>query len=167
MSVLARISRSDVNTPGYDGLAFGSLLRDAQFEVAAHEHLKDHYGVRVPEEGETNIWNNLRVDELEKVCILFCEHNGGSSIHKTQLLVQFAEIHAALYQWRVPRTFSACWSHSQDPNPVGPFTFPFSPRSPLTGLLPAFSQIDRPRGIDDMLFFYRRHVPCKSSSLAG
>jgi hypothetical protein len=104
MSLLARISRSDVNTPGYDGLAFSSLLRDAQFEVAAYEHLKDHPGVRVPEllfhrlpeqqnssdpvildgrhrqlfifrreEGENNIWNKL--DEAEKVCGFFCEHN--------------------------------------------------------------------------------------------
>jgi hypothetical protein len=37
MSLLARVSRSDVNTPGYDDLAFSSLLRDAQLEVAAYE----------------------------------------------------------------------------------------------------------------------------------
>ena len=44
VSLLARISCSDVNTPGYDGLAFSALRRDTQFEVAAYEHLKDHPG---------------------------------------------------------------------------------------------------------------------------
>ena len=45
---------------------------------------------------------------------------------QTQLLIQFAEISAALFLWEVPSEFSARWSHSREPNPQGPFTFSVS-----------------------------------------
>lgn len=48
-TLLARISRSDVNTPGYGGLAFSSLFRDAQFKVTIYEKLRDHPKICVSE----------------------------------------------------------------------------------------------------------------------
>lgn len=49
MTILARISRSDVNTPGYHALPFNDVLRSAQFEIAVYEHLNGHPGIPVPE----------------------------------------------------------------------------------------------------------------------
>jgi hypothetical protein len=51
---------------------------------------------------------------------------GYSAIAQTQLFIQFVEICAALFQWKVSSTFSARWSPSRHPNPPGPFTFPVS-----------------------------------------
>lgn len=47
--LLARIDRSDVNSPDYDGFSFNRVLREAQFEVAAYQHLKAYPRVHASE----------------------------------------------------------------------------------------------------------------------
>ncbi|KAL7939754.1 3-hydroxybutyryl-CoA dehydratase [Trichoderma chlorosporum] len=121
--ILARLARSDVNMPNYDGYLVQNQICDVQYEAALNEISRSFTDLKISKllywrlpVQHTGLKQDHPKDILGRRLQVFERAEGekevwrGLSIsEQSSLLLHFARIRASLFNFQVPLDFTAAW----------------------------------------------------------
>ncbi|KAG6808147.1 hypothetical protein H0H93_000517, partial [Arthromyces matolae] len=123
LDIIARLNRSDVNMPNFDGYPFELQLSDHNFETAVYTLLHSEPGIFVSK----LLYHRVQIqhdpprlviprDIIGRSLFLFEKSSGTDNVwhnlsqeHKTSLLSQLAHIRASLFNFNLPFNFAKDW----------------------------------------------------------
>ncbi|UKZ75285.1 hypothetical protein TrVFT333_002961 [Trichoderma virens FT-333] len=121
--IVARLARSDINMPNFDGFPLDLQTCDVQFEAALYELLRSFTDIKA---SNLLYWRlpvqhpgpkqDLPRDILGRRLMVFERANGDTNIWKdlseseqSSLLAQFAHIRASLFNFQISPEFATTW----------------------------------------------------------